>query len=119
MAYFSPTHRDCGRGQWTLGDYLADDVEAHMAALLKRFGNGKVFSPETLTEYLRLIGLALSGLAQTYRAIVLVVGESGSGKGDAANVAQRALGSLGHAIAREWLAQKSRSDIDATSNRSA
>ncbi len=106
-------------GLWTravtLGDYLPTEVEAHMAALLKRFGNGKVFSPETLTEYLRLIGLALTGLAQSYRAIVLVVGESGSGKGDAANVAQRALGSLGHAIAREWLAQKSRSDIDATS----
>ena len=99
----------------TLGDYRPDDAEAHMAALTKRFGGGKVFASETLNSYLRLIGLALTGLAQSYRAIVLIVGESGSGKGDAGNVAQRALGGLGLGVAREWLAQKSRSDIDATS----
>ena len=99
----------------TLGDYRPDDTENHMAALTKRFGNGKVFTPETLNSYLRLIALALTGLAQSYRSIVMVVGESGSGKGDVSNVAQRALGSLGQAIAREWLAQKSRGDIDATS----
>ena len=98
----------------TAGDYKRDAEAAHMAALTKRFGNGMVFSPETLDAYLKLTGLALTGLAQSYRSIVMIIGQSGSGKGDASNIVQRALGTRAYAISREWLAQRARGDIDAT-----
>ena len=95
----------------TSGLYLPDDNAAHLEALNRRFG--KVFAPDTLDAYLKLLGLSLTGLAQSYRSIVMVVGPSGSGKGDACNVANLALGDRGQAVSSDWIGQKNRSDIDA------
>ena len=96
----------------TRGRYLPEDTTAHQAALNHRFG--KVFTPDTLSAYIRLLGLSLTGLAQSLTgAIVMVVGESGSGKGDACNVATLALGDRGQGVSPDWLGQKARSDIDA------
>ena len=94
----------------TGGRYLPEDTMAHLEALNRRFG--KVFTRETLTAYLKLLGLALTGLAQSYRSIIMVVGPSGSGKGDACNVATMALGDRGQGVSSDWLGPKNRSDID-------
>ena len=97
----------------TKGVYLPDDAPQHLQVLMGRFG--KVFAPQTLRDYLRLLGLSMTGLAQSYRSIVMVIGESGSGKGDSCNIAQRALGDRGYAVSAAWLGQQARGgDIDAT-----
>ena len=98
----------------TLGDFRPSDEADHAAALARRFGNGKVFSPDTLDAFLRLAGLSMTGLAQSYRSIVMIIGLSGSGKGDASNIVQRAFGRRSYGVSREWLSQRVRSDIDAT-----
>ena len=94
----------------TTGEFSAD-VDAHKWALGVRFS--KVFTEENLRAYIRLTALALTGLAQSYRAIVMVTGDSGSGKGDASNVVVWALGDRAMGVGSEWLAQKQRSEIDA------
>ena len=96
----------------TKGDYRPADGAAHLEVLAERFG--KVFSGETLSAYLRLIGLAMTGLAQSYRAWVMIIGPSGSGKGDACNIALNALGSRGRGVPQGWLQNERPSDIDAT-----
>ena len=79
----------------TAGEF-SHDVEAHRAALAARFA--LVFDDENLGIFIKLAALSLTGLAQSYRAIVLVVGVSGSGKGGAVNVLVRAFG--GRAMGR-------------------
>ena len=105
-------HPKFGIRALTAGRYRPDDGAAHLEALHARFG--KVFTSETLLDYLRLIALALTGRAQSYRAVVMVVGKPGSGKGDCTNVLLNALGKRGVGVSAEWLGQQSRNDIDAT-----
>ena len=96
----------------TGGKYRPESEPEHLVALNERFG--KVFAPHTLDAYLRLIALALTGRAQSYRSVVLVIGPSGSGKGDACNVALSALGERGMGVAADWLQVNLRSEIDVT-----
>ena len=95
----------------TRGDYRPADGAAHLQALAKRLG--KVFSGETQNAYLKLVALAMTGRAQSYRALVMILGPSGSGKGDACNIALNALGSRGRGVSQGWLQNERPSDIDA------
>ena len=61
---------------------------------------------------MQLAGLALTGLAQSHRAIVLVVGASGSGKGGAVNTIIRAFGDRGLGVPTEWLEKRGMSETD-------
>ena len=106
-----PHHPDLGIRAVTIGRFRPDNVDEHGAALRRRFG--KVFHPSTLGDYVKLVGLALSGLAQSKRALVIVKGLSGSGKGDSVNVLHNALGQKAHSAGVEWLLEGHRSDIDA------
>ena len=94
----------------TAGDFSDDDA-AHKWALAARFD--KVFDDENLASYIRLAALSLTGLAQSFRSIVMVTGSSGSGKGGAVNVLVRAFGGRAMAAGAEWLAMRDRSEIDA------
>ena len=94
----------------TRGDFTGD-VDAHKMALRQRFG--KVFDEPVLREYIRLVALALTGMAQSYRPLVMVTGPSGSGKGGACNVVLLALGGRAMGVGQDWIAQRDRSDIDA------
>lgn len=95
----------------TAGRYLPEQEAAHWRILENRLG--RVFSSEVLKDFVKLAGLALTGLAQSHRAIVLVVGQSGSGKGGAVNTLIRAFGDRGIGVTVEWLERRGMSDIDA------
>ena len=96
----------------TKGRYLPQVSPAkHWEAINRRFG--PVFSRETQLEYIRLVALALTGRAQSYRAIVLVTGPSGSGKGDACNAVLNALSDRGAGVSADYIGTDQRSDIDA------
>lgn len=72
-----------------------------------------VLTHDQQTEFVRLVALALSGLAQTHRAITLLTGASGSGKGGSVNLVQEAFGGYAVVANAAWLEQR-RGDIDAT-----
>ena len=94
----------------TAGDFSLY-VEEHKRALTGRLG--RVFDDENMADYIRLAALSLTGLAQSYRSIVMVVGDSGTGKGGAVNVLVRAFGGRAMGVGNEWLSQRERSEIDA------
>ena len=97
----------------TTGRYLPDDGVAHLQALQSRFS--RVLSEEALRELLRLVGLAMTHRAQSYRAVVMLIGPSGSGKGGAVNVVAIALGEYAHGVDAAWLQNKGHNtDIDST-----
>ena len=96
----------------TVGTFQPEREREHLVALRERFDN--VFAPHTLDAYLRLVALALTGRAQSHRAVVLVFGPSGSGKWDACNVALNALGERGMGVAHDWLQSNQRTEIDVT-----
>ncbi len=87
------------------------DRDTLLAAVQRRFD--PVFDREGQRQYIRLIALALTGMAQAHRAIVMVKRKSESGKGGACNVVLEALGEMGMGVGAEWIAQQQRSDIDA------
>ena len=96
----------------TVGRFLPDDLDAHQAALNRRFG--PVFDEPTIQEFVRLVGLSLSGEAQSHRSMVMVKGPSGSGKGDCINVLKKALGRRVLGTVNEWIADGPPSEIDVT-----
>ena len=74
---------------------------------------GPVLPRELHVQVVRLVALALTGRAQGHTSIVLLKGLSGSGKGGVCNLVRTALGDLGKGVGAEWIAQQTRSDIDA------
>ena len=106
-----PHAPEYGMRSITRGRYRPGDAEAHWQALHARFD--RVFDDAMLTCYLRLTGLALTGLAQAYRAFTMVYGESGSGKGGACKVMLNALGDRGFAPPSNFLEQR-HEEIDST-----
>ena len=94
----------------TEGDFRPNDLPSHYGALQSRLD--RVFDRETQEQFIRLIALALTRKAQSYRAIVMILGASGSGKGDACNVVLRALKEMAMGVGAEWIAQQQRNEID-------
>ena len=109
---FLPHHHSLGMRALTVGRFLPGDLDAHQAALTRRFG--PVFDEPTIHEFVRLVGLALSGEAQSHRSLVMVKGPSGSGKGDCINVLKHALGRRALGAGNEWISEGPRSEIDVT-----
>ena len=107
-----PHHHSFGIRAITRGLYLPGDEQGHTEAFQSRFN--KVFAPQVQVAFLKLVGLAMTGRAQSYRAFVMIVGPSGSGKGDAINVILYALDDLGMGVGSHWLMNR-RTEIDSTS----
>ena len=97
----------------TRGRYLGTDAADLVGVITERMGHGRVFSEETMWEYLRLIALAMTRKAQDHRALTLIIGKEGSGKEGAANLAREALGELAIGVSVDWFKPR-HSDIDAT-----
>ena len=95
----------------TAGAFRPDDLDPHYAALQSRLD--RVFDRPGQDAFIRLIGLALTGKAQSYTSIVMIRGKSGSGKGDACNLVLRALNEMAMGVGAEWIAQQQRTEIDA------
>ena len=106
-----PHTPDLGIRALTAGAFRPDNLDQHYRALQSRLD--RVFDRDTQDAYIRLIGLALTGKAQSYTSIVLIKGESGSGKGDACNLVLRALNEMAMGVGAEWIGQQQRTDIDA------
>ena len=105
-----PHHHSLGIRAVTRGFYLPRD-EGHTEAFQHRFD--KVFDQPVQVAFQKLVGLAMTGRAQSYRAFVMIVGQSGSGKGDSTNVILIALGDLAMGIGSHWLKNRP-SEIDST-----
>ena len=96
----------------TRGRFYPENAPEYLKIINEAFGNGKVFEPEVIDNYLELIALAMTGDAPTHRGFTLVIGKSGSGKGGAVNAAVYAMGEYGTGVSTAWLESK-QSDIDA------
>ena len=95
----------------TGGEYNPDQAAAYLEPIHERLG--RVFTPETQAAYLELIALALTGLAQHYRPLVMIIGPTGSGKGGSVNSMFAALGDRAMGVEAHWLKHKA-GEIDAT-----
>ena len=96
----------------TRGHFLPDAVDKHWGILAGRFAN--VFEEVVLQDLISLCALALTGLAQTHRALVLIVGPPGSGKGGAVNTVVRALGDRAMGVRSDWVERRGANEIDST-----
>lgn len=94
------------------GRYLPEQGGRHWEILARRFG--KVFAQGTLQSMVELLGLAMTGLAPSYRCLVMVTGISGTGKGGAVNAVGHAFGQRAYATETGWITRRGQSDIDAT-----
>ena len=95
----------------TAGRFIPEAAADMKLLLLDHFRD--VFAPEIVDEYIRIAALALSGMAQDFRAICLFHGRGRSGKGGASNLLLEAAGQLGIQIEPSWLCKRG-NDIDAT-----
>ena len=96
----------------TRGRYLPDRVVEHWQVLHRRFAN--VFETGVIQDMIALCGLAMTGLAQSHRAIVMVVGPPGSGKGGAVNTVVRSLGGRAMGVRSDWVERRGANEIDST-----
>ena len=83
------------------GGYFPEHAAEYRRLLAERLN--KVLRPESLQEFIKLVGLALSGKAQSHRSLVAVLGPSGSGKGGLLNLLGEGLGDLESPVSRSWL----------------
>ena len=107
-----PHKSEYGLRSLSTGRYLPEKQKQHWEILYDRFG--KVFAQGTLQSMIELLGLAMTGLSQSYRALVMVTGPSGTGKGGSINVISHAFGRRSYATETAWLTRRGQSDIDTT-----
>ena len=96
----------------TAGRYYPRDAARLLAVLRQRMLH--VLDDEAFDQFLDLMGLTMSGRAQSYASIVLVLGSSGSGKSNLVKLLETAMGDCAYHADGSWLTRKGESDLDAT-----
>ncbi len=92
-------------------NFYPDSKEDMQRILAERLG--RVFTKAMLREYLAMVGLCLSGKAQSYRSLMLVYGASGTGKGGAIRLIADTLGEMAIGVGAWYFSQNRRqNEID-------
>ena len=87
----------------TAGDYRPTDLDYLLNVLRLRLD--PVFDDSTFTLFCRVLGLTLSGRAQSYRPMVLCIGRSGNGKSGTVKLVKASLGDRGKVLGNHFLAR--------------